>query len=96
MVTGCAKRGFYGWRVVGAAFILAVFGWGIGFYGMPVYLQAIHHDKGWSVGLVSAAVTAHFVFGAVIVANLPALYAHFGVPNVTKAGALLLAVGTFA
>ena len=87
---------FYGWRVVGGAFVLAVFGWGIGFYGMPVYLQAIHHDKGWSVGLVSAAVTTHFVFGAVVVANLPALYAHFGVPKVTKAGAFLLAVGVFA
>src|SRR6516165_3784136 len=87
---------FYGWRVVGGAFVLAVFGWGIGFYGMPVYLQALHHDKGWSVGLVSAAVTTHFVFGAVVVANLPALYAHFGVPNVTKAGAFLLAVGIFA
>jgi hypothetical protein len=23
---------FYGWRVVGAAFILATFGWGLGFY----------------------------------------------------------------
>jgi len=87
---------FYGWRVVVGAFVLAVFGWGIGFYGMPVYLQAIHHDKGWSVGLVSAALTTHFVFGAVVVANLPALYAHFGVPNVTKAGAFLLAVGICA
>ena len=28
---------FYGWRVVGAAFVLAVFGWGMGFYGPPVF-----------------------------------------------------------
>jgi hypothetical protein len=34
-------RGFYGWRVVGAAFVLAVFGWGIGFYGPPVFLSVI-------------------------------------------------------
>ena len=33
-----AKHGFYGWRVVWAAFVVAVFGWGLGFYGPPVYL----------------------------------------------------------
>jgi MFS family permease len=87
---------FYGWRVVAAAFVLAAFGWGMGFYGMPVYLQAIHHDRGWSVGIVSAAVTTHFVFGAVVVANLPVLYAHFGIPTATKAGAILLAFGVLA
>jgi hypothetical protein len=32
-----AKPGmFYGWRVVAAAFVLAVFGWGLGFYGPPI------------------------------------------------------------
>ena len=87
---------FYGWRIVGGAFALAVFGWGIGFYGLPVYLQAIHQSRGWSVPLVSAAVTTHFVLGAVVVANLPTLYRRFGVAEVTKAGAVLLAVGVFA
>jgi len=87
---------FYGWRIVGGAFALAVFGWGIGFYGLPVYLRAIHQSRGWSVPLVSAAVTTHFVLGAVVVANLPTLYRRFGVAEVTKAGAVLLAVGVFA
>jgi len=32
---------FYGWRVVAAAFIVAVFGWGLGFYGPPVYLDTL-------------------------------------------------------
>ncbi len=34
-------RGFYGWTVVAAAFVVAVFGWGVGFYGPPVFLQAV-------------------------------------------------------
>ena len=29
-----SMSGLYGWRVVGAAFLLAVFGWGLGFYGV--------------------------------------------------------------
>ncbi len=84
---------FYGWRVVAAAFLLAVFGWGLGFYGPPVYLHAVREARGWSLILVSTAVTVHFLFGAIVVANLPGLYRRFGIPAVTKAGALSLAAG---
>ena len=84
---------FFGWRVVGAAFVLPVLGWGTGFYDLPIYLQAVQENRGWSVALISTAVTTHFVVGAVVVANLPTLHARFGVPNVTKAGAVFLAVG---
>jgi hypothetical protein len=84
---------FYGWRVVAAVFVLAVFGWGMGFYGPPVYLHAVREARGWSLPLVSAAVTTHYLVGAVMVANLPALYRRFGVAGVTKAGALTLALG---
>jgi len=86
---------FYGWRVVAAAFVLAVFGWGLGFYGPPVYLHAVRETRGWSLTLVSTAVTVHFLFGALVVANLPRLYRRFGVPTVTKAGAISLAFGIF-
>lgn len=84
---------FFGWRVVAGAFVLAVFGWGLGFYGPPVYLHAVQAERQWSVVLVSTAVTVHFLVGAVVVANLPALYRRFGLPCVTKAGAVLLALG---
>ncbi len=84
---------FFGRRVVAAAFVLAVFGWGLGFYGPPVYLQSVRDARQWSVMLVSSAVTLHFLVGAVVVANLPALYRRFGLPSVTKAGAMLLALG---
>lgn len=84
---------FFGRRVVAAAFVLAVFGWGLGFYGPPVYLQAVREARDWSLVLVSSAVTLHFLVGAVVVANLPALYRRFGLPAVTKAGAALLVIG---
>jgi hypothetical protein len=85
--------GFYGWRVVGATFVLAVFGMGIGFHGPGVYLHAVHQRTGWPLALISTAVTLHFLIGATVVANLPALYRRFGIPAVTKSGAILLAVG---
>jgi MFS family permease len=87
------QRTFFGWRVVAGAFVIAVLGWGLGFYGPPVYLHAVREARGWSVGFVSAAVTLHFVSGALVVANLPRLYARFGLRTVTRCGAALLALG---
>lgn len=84
---------FFGWKVLYATFVLAVFGWGVGFYGPPVFLHAVVQRTGWSVGLVSGAVTLHFLAGTVVVANLPRLYRRFGVARMTAGGAALLALG---
>jgi MFS family permease len=84
---------FYGWTVVAAAFVVAVFGWGVGFYGPPVFLKAVRDARGWSVALVSAAITVHYLVGALAVANLPKLYRRFGLAPVTVAGAVSLAAG---
>ncbi|MGI8525456.1 MAG: MFS transporter [Pseudolabrys sp.] len=86
-------QAFFGWRVVAAAFVLAIFGWGLGFYGPPIYLHTVREARGWSVPLVSAAVTVHYLFGAFVIANLPKLYHRFGLSPVTKTGAVSLALG---
>jgi MFS family permease len=88
-----SARTFFGWRVTWAAFVVAVFGWGLGFYGPPIYLYAVQEQHGWSLALVSTAVTAHYLIGAVFVANLPALHRRFGLPATTTAGAACLALG---
>jgi Major Facilitator Superfamily len=84
---------FHGWRVVAAAFVIAVFGWGIGFYGPPVFLSVVRETRGWPLALISTAVTMHFLIGAVAGANLPLLYRRLGAAAVTKLGALCLAAG---
>jgi hypothetical protein len=73
-MTGRPPAAFFGWRVMWAAFVVAIFGWGIGFYGPPVFLHAVQATHGWPIGIVSAAVTAHFLCGALAVANMPAVY----------------------
>ncbi len=47
MSAGAAERpaAFFGWRVTWAAFAVAVFGWGVGFYGPPVFLHAIREAE---------------------------------------------------
>ncbi|MGV2866771.1 MFS transporter [Achromobacter sp. AGC39] len=84
---------FFGWKVLAATFVLAVFGWGVGFYGPPVFLHAVVQRTGWSVALVSGAVTLHFLSGTIVVANLPRLYRRIGVAGATFGGAVLLALG---
>lgn len=84
---------FFGWRVAWAAFTVAVFGWGVSFYGPPIFLPAIQAARGWSVTLVSAAITSHFLLGAVVVANLAALHRRFGIVAVTRAAAVASALG---
>jgi len=86
-------RPFFGPWVVRGAFVLAMFGWGLGFYGPPVYLHAVIERTGWSLAWVSAAVTLHFLFGAWVVAQLPRWHARFGVGRVAVAGACAATLG---
>ncbi|MGC6372111.1 MFS transporter [Pseudomonas sp. K2I15] len=84
---------FFGQTVLTCTFILAVVGWGVGFYGPPIYMQAVMDRTGWPIAQVSAAVTLHFLSGTLVIANLPRIYARFGVPAITLLGSIVLGVG---
>jgi MFS family permease len=91
-----ARDRYPGWSVVWVAFTVAVFAWGIGFYGPGVFLQTLHVTKGWPIAAISAAITAQFLIGAVIVAFLPELHRALGLANATILGAVLTALGVAA
>ena len=96
MATQTRQATFQGWRVVSAAFVLAVFGWGLGFYGPPIFLKVLHEQRGWPIGLIATAVTVHFLVGAYSGANMHALHQRFGARNVTRACSSMMAVGLIA
>jgi predicted MFS family arabinose efflux permease len=87
---------FYGWTIAWVAFVVAVFAWGIGFYGPSVYLQTLHTAHGWSISAISGAITMHFLCSAAIVAYLPDIHRRLGIANTVAAGALLTAAGICA
>ena len=87
---------FFGWHVVGAAFVVAVFAWGVGFYGPSVFLHTLHEGRGWPVSMISAAITCHFLLSAAVVARLPALHRRFGLVSMTRAGAAAAGLGALA
>lgn len=84
---------FFGWSVARAAFVLAVFAWGIGFYGPSVFLQTLHTSRGWSISEISAAITFHFLLSAALIAYLPDIHRRFGIAGTSFGGALLMAIG---
>ena len=59
-----------GWRIVGVSFVMATFGWALGFYGQSVYLAELQRLHGWSASLISGATTFFYLMGALLVAFL--------------------------
>lgn len=84
---------FYGNTVMHAAFVVGVFGWGLGYYGPPVFLHEVVARTAWPLTIVSSALTFHFISGAVVVIAVPRLHRKWGVPFVTSAAALILGAG---
>jgi len=57
---------YHGWQIVAAAFVVALFGFGLGFYGPGIYLVALKARNGWSAAELSPAITAYYVLGAIL------------------------------
>ena len=58
---------YHGWWVVFCTFVIAVYGWGLGFYGLSLYLVALNKAHGWSPATISSAITFYYVVGAFLV-----------------------------
>jgi MFS family permease len=89
-------KSFRGWSIAWAAFTIAAFSWGVGFYGPSVFLQTLHATRGWPIAAISSAITAHFLISAAIIVYLPELHRRFGLAAITIAGAVLSALGLVA
>jgi cyanate permease len=88
-----AANRFFGWSVAWSAFAIAVFSWGIGFYGPSVFLQSLHQTRGWPISQISLAVTAHFLLSAIVIVYLPEIHRRLGIAKTTFLGAVLTAAG---
>ena len=57
---------YHGWLVVAAAFLVALYGFGLGFYGPGIYLVALKALHGWPTSELSSAITTYYVLGATL------------------------------
>jgi MFS family permease len=84
---------FHGWTVVGATFVMALWSFGLGFYGLAAYVATLQQLHGWTAATVSAPVTAYYVAGALVTAACGDLYGRFGPRTVLVLGTVALAAG---
>ena len=83
---------YEGWRIVVVCFLVATFGWGLGFYGQSVYVAELHRLHGWPASLVSSGTTFFYLFGALLVAFVSEAIRSFGPRNCLLAGVVAMAV----
>ena len=84
---------YHGWWVVFCCFVIALYGWGFGFYGLSLYLVALKKLHGWSPATISAVVTFYYVAGAFLVMQVGDLIQRRGGRIVVMTGAGLMAAG---
>jgi MFS family permease len=85
-----------GWRIVIVCFLLATFGWGLGFYGQSIYVAELHRLHGWPASLVSSGTTFFYLFGAALVAFVAEAIKAFGPRNCLIAGTLAMAAAAIS
>jgi MFS family permease len=92
--TPAAAAGIYhGWLVVGVAFLIAFFGWGIGFYGPGIYLATLHERHGWPTADISSAITVYYLTGATLILFSGGVFDRFGARLAVSACTAAMACG---
>jgi predicted MFS family arabinose efflux permease len=82
---------YEGWRIVAVCFLVATFGWGLGFYGQSVYVAELHRLHGWPASLISSGTTLFYLFGALLVVFVSEAIRAFGPRNCLLAGICAMA-----
>jgi len=84
---------YHGWWVVFCCFVIALYGWGLGFYGLSLYLVALHKIHGWSPATISAAITFYYIVGAFLVMQVGDTIQKRGARIVVLVGVGLMGLG---
>jgi MFS family permease len=89
-------RLFYGWLVAAGASVLSFAGVGIGFYSLPLLLDALCQTHGWSRTSVSGATSLYIVVGAVTGTLVGRSIDRRGARGFIVAGACVMAAALWA
>ncbi|WP_454633369.1 MFS transporter [Bradyrhizobium cenepequi] len=85
-----------GWRIVLVCFLLATFGWGLGFYGQSVYVAELQRLHGWPASLISSGTTFFYLAGAGLVVFVSEAIKAFGPRSCLIAGTCAMAAAAVA
>ena len=85
-----------GWTVVAALFVVAMFAWGVAFYGLGFFLRELHDLRGWSVAALSWVTFAFYMGWTVLNFVVSRWLGRRRPRQVFAAGAVALAAAVFA
>ena len=89
-----AAKLYRGWLVVAGAFLVAMFGFGLGFYGPGIYLVVLKARHGWSTGELASAISVYYVLGAgLLFFVVGPLFDRWGARTVVIIGTVAMACG---
>jgi MFS family permease len=74
-------------------FTIALYGWGFGFYGLALYLVALHKAWAWSPAQISSAITFYYIAGAFLVMQVGDAIQKRGARVVVLGGVGLMGLG---
>jgi len=85
---------YRGWLVVAVAFLVALFGFGLGFYGPGIYLVTLKVRHGWSIAELSSVITTYYVLGAsLLFFGVGSLFERYGSRKVLSVGIFAMGIG---
>lgn len=85
-----------GWGVVVALFVVAIFAWGLAFYGLGLYLRDLSTQFGWSVTAVSLVTFSFHLTATLLTFVVSRQFARRGPRPVFLVGAVALPLGVAA
>jgi MFS family permease len=88
-----SAKTFWGWWMVVGCMAIAVIAWSFALYGPSVYLHTISQQRGWSIGLVSSALTLSFLVNASVLIFVGPAIARYGAKPMMMAGSASMAIG---
>ncbi len=84
-----------GWPSIVAGFVLAVYAWGLGFYGQSAFVAMLQQAYGWSAATVSSATTVYYLAGAAFLAFTGDVYRRLGSRGAALTGVALMFAGVW-
>src|SRR5215472_19014448 len=85
---------YHGWLVVAGAFLVALFGFGLGFYGPGIYLVALKARHAWSIAELSSVITSYYVLDACFLFFwVGSLFERYGARKVLIVGIVAMGIG---
>ncbi len=96
MVGWFVSRLYYGWRIVVACLIAALFANALCLFGAGVYLQVLVESREWSTGTVSGAITLLYVTSALLLVPVGGSVGRVGPRPIFALGTVALATAVAA